>query len=81
MTIDQSKLGKHIQEQMQAIEQDPDVPEGAEINSIITLVEIIDQASGTRNMRIRSNVPPHVAIGVLEESKMSQLAMLSGQPE
>ena len=81
MTIDQSKLGQHIQEQMQAIEQDPDVPEGAEINSIITLVEIIDEASGTRNMRIRSNVPPHVAIGFLEEGKMTQLAMLSAPPE
>jgi len=78
MTIDQTKLGQHIQEQMQAIEQDSDVPESGEINAIITLVEIIDEATGTRSLRVRSNVPPHVAIGFLEESKMIQLGMLSG---
>lgn len=76
MPIDQSKLGQHIQEQMEAIEQDPDVPDGAEINSIVTIVEVIAPDEEMRNLRIRTNVPPHVAIGLLEEGKGIQLRML-----
>lgn len=84
MAIDQSKLGQHIQEQMQAIEDDPDVPDDAEIGAIITIVELgkvgegPEQEGGLRNMRVRTNVPPHIAIGLLEEAKAIQLGMLLG---
>jgi hypothetical protein len=78
MAIDQSKLGNHIQEQMEAIEGDSGVPEDAEIRSIITIVEVVAPAQEVRNMRVRSNVQPHVGIGLLEEAKMIQLGMLSG---
>ncbi|MDX6589571.1 MAG: hypothetical protein QOI84_845 [Solirubrobacterales bacterium] len=80
MAIDQSKLGQHIQEQMAAIEQDSDVPDDAEIGGIITIVEVLgpedEEGQRVRNMRVRTNVPPHVAIGLLEESKAIQLSML-----
>ena len=78
MAIDQSKLGKLIQEQMEAIEGDPNIPDDAEINSILTIVEVISKEEGLRNMRVRKNVPPTVAIGLLEEAKAMQLRELGG---
>lgn len=78
MAIDQSKLGNHIAEQMKAIEDDPNIPEDAEINSILTIVEVISKESGIRNMRLRKNVPPTVAIGLLEEAKAMELRELGG---
>jgi hypothetical protein len=80
MTINQSPLSTHIMEQMEAIEQDPEVPDKAEIGGIVTLVEVIgpEEENGLRGrgFRVRSNLPPHVTIGVLEEAKMIQLGML-----
>jgi hypothetical protein len=80
MTIDQSPLSTHIMEQMEAIEQDPEVPDNAEIGGIVTIVEVLgpEEGDGTRNrgFRVRSNLPPHFTIGVLEEAKMIQLGML-----
>jgi hypothetical protein len=80
MTIDQSPLSTHIMEQMEAIEQDPGVPDDAEIGGIVTLVEVVgpDEGDGMRGrgFRIRSNLPPHVTVGVLEEAKMIQLGMI-----
>ena len=78
MPIDQSKLGQHIQEQMEAIESDPNIPDDAEINSILTIVEVISKEKGVRSMRLRKNVPPTVAIGLLEEAKAIQLRELGG---
>lgn len=82
MPIDQTPLGQHMQEQMAAIEQDPNVPEGASIGGIITIVEVVGPDDGegqqTRNLRVRSNAQPHVSIGLLEEAKMVQLMMIQG---
>jgi len=82
MSIDQSPLSTHIMEQMEAIEQDPQVPDEAEIGGIVTLVELIgpEDADGNRGrgFRVRSNLPPHVTIGVLEEAKMANLGMIMG---
>ena len=67
-------------EQMEAIEQDPEVPDDAAIAGIVTIVEIRgaedDEGMSFRGFRVRSNLPPHVSIGVLEEAKMIQLGML-----
>ena len=82
MAIDQSPLGNHIQEMMQEIEQDPDIPDGAHINRIITIVEI--EAPGDTPeeaeamIRMRSNARPYVAIGFLEVAKALQLKMMTG---
>ncbi len=82
MPIDQTPLGQHMQEQMAAIEQDPNVPDGAEIGGIITIVEVIGPDEGDeqrwRNLRVRSNTHPHVSIGLLEEAKMVQLMTIQG---
>jgi hypothetical protein len=82
VSIDQTSLGQHIQEQMAAIESDPNVPDQAEIGGIITIVEVVgpDDGSGqqTRNLRVRSNAHPHVSIGLLEEAKMVQMMMIQG---
>jgi hypothetical protein len=80
--IDQTPLGQHMQEQMAAIEQDPNVPDGAAIGGIITIVEVIgpDEGDGqqARNLRVRSNAHPHISIGLLEEAKMVQLMTIQG---
>lgn len=78
MAIDQSKLGQLIQDQMQAIEDDPDVPEDAEIGAVVSIVEIGSQSQEGSGMRIRTNVPPHVAVGLLESGKAVQLKMMLG---
>lgn len=82
MPIDQAKLGHHIQEQMEAIEQDPDISENAQIGDIVTVVEIIDPGGGatpeagaevevSRSVRVRQTGMPHVGIGLLEEAKQN----------
>ena len=67
---------------MAAIEQDPNVADGAAIGGIITIVEVIgpDEGDGqqARNLRVRSNAHPHVSIGLLEEAKMVQLMTIQG---
>jgi hypothetical protein len=80
--IDQTPLGQHMQEQMAAIEQDPNVADGSAIGGIITIVEVVgpDEGDGgqRRNLRVRSNAHPHVSIGLLEEAKMVQLMTIQG---
>jgi hypothetical protein len=84
MATDQTKLGQHIQDQMEAIENDPNVPDDAEIGAIVTIVELgkvgegPEQEGGFRNLRVRSNVQPHVTIGLLEEAKSTQLGIIGG---
>lgn len=80
MSLDQTKLGSHIQEQMAAIESDPGVSENAQIGDIVTVVEIIDPGAGqppaggqqveiARSLRVRHSGMTHVGIGLLEEAK------------
>jgi len=78
MGIDQSKLGQHIQEQMQEIENDPEIPEDAQIGRILTIVEVVGTTSDYANIRVRSNARPYVAIGFLEMAKALQLKAMGG---
>ncbi len=84
MPIDQSKLGQHIQEQMEAIENDPDVSDNAVIGDIVTIVEIHDPGPGeppkegeqigfTRGVRYRHTNLPHAAIGLMTEARHAAL--------
>lgn len=74
MAIDQTPLSTHIMEQMEAIEQDPEVPDDAEIGGIVTLVEVLgpedENGMRQRGFRVRSNLAPHVTVGFLEEAKI-----------
>jgi hypothetical protein len=76
MPIDQSPLGNHIQEMMQEIENDPEIPDDGQIGRIVTIVEVIgpngkeDEFTG---IRVRANARPYVAIGLLELAKIFQL--------
>jgi hypothetical protein len=58
------------------------VPDEAQIGGIVTLVEVVGPNEGDgmrgRGFRVRSNLPPHVTIGILEEAKMFQLGMIHG---
>lgn len=76
MPIDQSPLGQHIQEQMQEIENDPEIPDDAQIGRVLTIVEIIGpkgKEDEYTNVRVRANARPYVAVGLLEMAKGIQL--------
>ncbi|HSS33608.1 MAG TPA: hypothetical protein VLL27_10040 [Solirubrobacterales bacterium] len=76
MPIDQSPLGQHIQEQMQEIEGDPEIPDDAQVGRILTIVEIIGpqgKEDEYTNVRVRANARPYVAVGLLEIAKILQL--------
>ena len=64
MTIDQSRLGQHVQEMMQEIEDDQEIPEEAEIGRMITIVEVVTPDGEFSNIRMNSNARPYVALGL-----------------
>ncbi len=80
MTIDQSGFGQHIQALMQEIEEDPDIPENAQIGRILTIVEVVgtDEESDFAHIRVRSNARPYVALGFLEVAKAMQMKIMGG---
>jgi hypothetical protein len=69
MAIDQSPLGQHVQELMQEIEDDQDIPDEAQIGRMITIVEVITPDGEFSNIRMRTNARPYVAVGFLEVAK------------
>lgn len=76
MTIDQSPLGQHIQEQMQEIENDSEIPDDAQIGRIVTIVEVVGpqgKEGEFTHVRVAANARPYVAIGLLEVAKNIQL--------
>lgn len=76
MPIDQSALGQHIQEQMQEIEEDPNIPDDAQIGRIVTIVEVVGpkgKEGEFTHVRIRANARPYVAVGLLEFAKAVQM--------
>jgi len=81
MSIDQSALGHHIQEMMQEIENDPDIPDDAQIGRVVTIVEIVGpegRAEEFTNVRVRASARPYVAVGLLEIAKAMQMKMMGG---
>jgi len=78
MTIDQSKLGQHIQEMMQEIENDQEIPGDAQIARMFTIVEVITPDGEYSNIRMKSNTRPYVALGFLEVAKAVQMKMMMG---
>jgi len=85
MGIDQGKFGQLVQEQMEAIEQDPQISENAQIGDVVTIVEILDPGPGappeegepvelTRSVRWRQTGMPHVGIGLMDEAHAKAVA-------
>ena len=78
MGIDQSKLGQHVQEMMQEIEEDQEIPNDAEIGRMITIVEVVTPDGEFSNLRMNSNARPYDALGFLEVAKELQMQMMMG---
>lgn len=79
MAIDQSPLGQHIQELMEEIEGDSDIPDNAQIGRIVTIVEVVGpqgREDEFTHVRVRANARPYVAIGLLEIAKIMQLKVM-----
>jgi hypothetical protein len=87
MAIDQSKLGQLVSEQMQAIEDDPEVSEFAQIGDIVCIVEIIDPGREVlegeefevkQGIRYRHSGLPHVALGLTTYAKAVMTKSMTG---
>ena len=79
MAIDQSALGQHIQEMMQEIEEDQEIPADAQIGRVVTIVEVVGpkgEEGEFTNVRVRADARPYVAIGLLEVAKKVQFQMM-----
>ncbi len=78
MSLDQSKVGQHIAQQMEAIETDFGDKEGDwTIGDICTIVEVRGPQGG--GVRMRSSASsPHATLGLLEVAKLLAINNLGG---
>jgi len=66
MSLDQSKVGRVVAEQMEAIEND--YGEDCEIGDVCTIVEVVGPHGS--HVRVRSSdMRPHITIGLLRASE------------
>jgi hypothetical protein len=77
MPLDQSKVGRHIAEQMEAIEADYGEREGDwQIGDICTIVEV--RGPEGANVRMRSSATsPHSTLGLLKIAELFAIGQLS----
>jgi hypothetical protein len=76
MTLDQSKVGQVVAEQMEALEADYD--SDCEIGDVCTIVEVLGPHGS--HVRVRgSDMRPHIMIGLLRMSEGFFVANLSGE--
>lgn len=72
MALDQTKVGKVIAEQMEAIEGD--YGEGCSIGDVCTIVEVVGLHGS--HVRVRtSDMRPHSGLGLIEMAKNAMLGM------
>ena len=78
MAVDQSRVGTHMAEQMEAIEATFGEKEGNyEIGDICTIVEV--RGEGGSEVRMRPNVSsPHALLGLLKMAELTALGNLGG---
>jgi hypothetical protein len=78
MALDQSKVGRHIAEQMEAIEADYGDREGDwQIGDICTIIEV--RGPEGANVRMRSSASsPHSTLGLLKIAELFAIGQLSG---
>jgi hypothetical protein len=79
MPLDQSKMGRVVAEQMEALEADYD--DNCEIGDVCTIVEVVGPHGS--HLRVRgSDMRPHIMIGLLRLSEaMFVGSMRSGSAE
>ena len=79
MGLDQSSVGKHIAEQMEAIETDYSGREGDwAIGDICTIVEV--RGPGGSEVRMRSSASsPHSTLGLLKIGELIAMGPLGGR--
>lgn len=70
MTLDQSKLGQVVAEQMEAIEQDHG--EECEIGDVCVIVEVLCPEASTIRVRT-SDQRPHIRLGLLAQALRMEL--------
>jgi hypothetical protein len=76
MTLDQTKMGQVVAEQMEALEADYD--EDCEIGDVCTIVEVLGPHGS--HVRVRgSDMRPHIMIGLLRMSESFFVSNLSGE--
>jgi hypothetical protein len=78
MALDQSKVGQHIAEQMEAIEADYGEREGDwQIGDICTIVEV--RGPEGAQVRMRSSASsPHATLGLLKVAELFAISTLGG---
>ena len=70
MTMDQSKLGQVVAEQMEAIEEDHG--EECEIGDVCVIVEVLCPENSTIRVR-SSDQRPHIRLGLLTQALRMEL--------
>lgn len=71
MTMDQSKLGRVVAEQMEAIEEDHG--EECEIGDVCVIVEVLCPENSTVRVRC-SDQRPHIRLGLLTQALKMELS-------
>jgi hypothetical protein len=81
MALDQSRVGTHMAEQMEAIEADFGDKEGNyEIGDICTIVEV--RGENGAEVRMRPSVStPHGVFGLLKFAELQAIELLKGGDE
>lgn len=75
MALDQTKVGKVVAEQMEAIEGD--YGEESQIGDVVTIVEVVGPHGS--HIRVRSSdMRPHSELGMLKMAEQAMLGNLGG---
>lgn len=75
MALDQSKVGRVVAEQMEAIEGD--YGEDSQIGDVVTIVEVVGPHGS--HVRVRSSdMRPHAGIGLIKMAEQAMLGQLGG---
>jgi hypothetical protein len=75
MTLDQTKMGRVVAEQMEALEGRFD--DDCEIGDVCTIVEVIGPHGSSVSVR-SSEARPHTTIGLLRMAEAMMLASIGG---
>lgn len=78
MALDQTKVGKVIAEQMEAIEGD--YGEDSQIGDVVTIVEVVGPHGS--HVRVRSSdMRPHAGLGLLKMAEQAMIGNVGGGPK